>query len=87
MKILQLFQVFGRFTKNCRAKTERLFNNVHHKCRFGLSSLLKDYETMYGRDFLSLNSFNFSQFSGIIFLWGLLFVDNILLALPNVPSI
>ncbi|XP_068898023.1 uncharacterized protein [Tenebrio molitor] len=39
-------QMYGRFTKNPKAKTERIFNNVHHKCRFGLSSLLKDYETM-----------------------------------------
>ncbi|EFA10338.2 uncharacterized protein LOC100141521 [Tribolium castaneum] len=39
-------QIYGRFTKNPRAKTERIFNTVHHNCRFGLSSLLKDYETM-----------------------------------------
>ncbi|CAH1155849.1 unnamed protein product [Phaedon cochleariae] len=55
-------QLYGRFTKNPRAKSERLFNSVHTKCRFALSSLIKDPDafshiymgfTMCGQFFIS----------------------------------
>ncbi|KAJ8976440.1 hypothetical protein NQ317_016059 [Molorchus minor] len=55
-------QLFGRFAKNPRAKTERVFNNIHTKCRFALSSLIKGPEafnhifmgfTMCGQYFIS----------------------------------
>lgn len=33
-------QLYGRITKNPRAKTERLFNHIHNKCRYRLDQLI-----------------------------------------------
>lgn len=55
-------QLYGRFSKNPKGKTERIFNNIHQKCRFALSSLIKDPDsfnhiymgfTMCGQYFIS----------------------------------
>ncbi|XP_018575808.1 uncharacterized protein LOC108914464 [Anoplophora glabripennis] len=55
-------QLYGRFAKTPRAKTERIFDNIHTKCRFALNSLIKDPDayshifmgfTMCGQYFLS----------------------------------
>ncbi|CAH2002128.1 unnamed protein product [Acanthoscelides obtectus] len=56
------FQLYGRFTRNPKAKTERIFNDVHPKNRFALNSLLEEHEylthiymgfTLCGRYFVS----------------------------------
>ncbi|XP_060528755.1 uncharacterized protein LOC132703484 [Cylas formicarius] len=39
-------QTYGRFTKHPRAKTEKAFHNIHTKCRYSLSSLIKDPEAL-----------------------------------------
>ncbi|KAG5876233.1 hypothetical protein JTB14_000877 [Gonioctena quinquepunctata] len=39
-------QLYGRFTKHPKAKTERIFHNIHTKCRFALNSLIKDPDTL-----------------------------------------
>ncbi|XP_056633600.1 uncharacterized protein LOC130443138 [Diorhabda sublineata] len=55
-------QLYGRFSKNPKAKTERIFNIIHQKCRYALSSLIKDPDsfnhiymgfTMCGQYFIS----------------------------------
>ncbi|XP_074031606.1 uncharacterized protein isoform X2 [Leptinotarsa decemlineata] len=38
-------QLYGRFTKHPKAKTERIFHNIHTKCRYALNSLIKDPDT------------------------------------------
>ncbi|KAJ8920047.1 hypothetical protein NQ315_011700 [Exocentrus adspersus] len=55
-------QLYGRFTRNPKAKTERIFDGIHTKCRFALNSLIKDPDayshifmgfTMCGQYFVS----------------------------------
>uniref|UniRef100_A0A6P7G6A3 Uncharacterized protein LOC114338216 n=1 Tax=Diabrotica virgifera virgifera TaxID=50390 RepID=A0A6P7G6A3_DIAVI len=55
-------QLYGRFANNPKAKTERVLNDIHPKCRFALSALLNDPEyfnhiymgfTMCGQYFIS----------------------------------
>ncbi|CAG9861966.1 unnamed protein product [Phyllotreta striolata] len=55
-------QLFGRFAKNPRAKTERVFNTIHANCKFDLYSLIENVDslnhiymgfTMCGRYFVS----------------------------------
>ncbi|XP_045473770.1 uncharacterized protein LOC123680111 isoform X1 [Harmonia axyridis] len=40
-------QIYGRFTKRCRTKTEKVFKNIHPQCRIPLSSLVKNTENMH----------------------------------------
>ncbi|XP_050310223.1 DDB1- and CUL4-associated factor 15 isoform X4 [Anthonomus grandis grandis] len=55
-------QLYGRFTKHSRARDERIFNNIHHRCRKSLSALLSSHNsrnqifmgfTLCGQYFLS----------------------------------
>lgn len=41
-----LLQLYGRFSKNPKAKTERALTGIHHRCRFALSSLIKDPDAL-----------------------------------------
>ncbi|KAK9881702.1 hypothetical protein WA026_017221 [Henosepilachna vigintioctopunctata] len=40
-------QIYGRFTKNCRAKTEKVFKKIHPQCKMPLSSLVRTTENMH----------------------------------------
>ncbi|KAL3267973.1 hypothetical protein HHI36_007109 [Cryptolaemus montrouzieri] len=40
-------QIYGRFTKGCKAKTEKVFKNIHPQCRLPLSSLVRTTENMH----------------------------------------
>lgn len=39
---LSLFflQLYGKFSKNPKAKTERIFNDIYYKCRFRLDQII-----------------------------------------------
>ncbi|KAF7287328.1 hypothetical protein GWI33_001691 [Rhynchophorus ferrugineus] len=39
-------QLYGRFARTSKSKTEKVFKNVQHKCRYSLTSLIKDFDAL-----------------------------------------
>ncbi|XP_030762754.1 uncharacterized protein LOC115887458 [Sitophilus oryzae] len=39
-------ELYGRFCRTSKSKTEKVFKNIHTKCRYSLSSLIKEYEAL-----------------------------------------
>lgn len=49
MSLLTFFlslQLYGRVTKNSRAKTERIFDYIHCQCKFKLDQLIPSADLM-----------------------------------------